>query len=208
MVAPSPWTTWLFIATADRRSSHGHRQHRERMPTTSVGGTVREITACVTARRELTESRWSPVNNSGWARGMVPRTRYLTPAVSVPYRAQIGTAATRIAAASHQRWDFFGAGGLIHFGTLYHGTLLQFIWQSIFRATFLQILHENFINPLYQSYSPMFQLQFCYGNHAQTCTRSRLNLGSKIDPPHCQTKFQSWVSLTAWLQVGLSPNSS
>jgi hypothetical protein len=103
---------------------------------------------------------------------------------------------------------FFGAGGLIHFGTLYHGTLLQFIWQSIFRATFLQILHENFINPLYQSYSPMFQLQFCYGNHDQTCTGSRLNLGSKIYPPHCQTKFQSWVSLTALLQVGLSPNSS
>jgi hypothetical protein len=40
---------------------------------------------------------------SGWTREMVPRMRYLTPALSVPYRAQIGTAATRIAAASHRR---------------------------------------------------------------------------------------------------------
>ena len=44
-VHTSPWTTGLFIATAVRRSSHGHEQHRERMPTTLVGGTVREITA-------------------------------------------------------------------------------------------------------------------------------------------------------------------
>jgi hypothetical protein len=40
---------------------------------------------------------------SGWTRGMVPRMRYLTPALSIPYRAQIGTAAARITAASHRR---------------------------------------------------------------------------------------------------------
>jgi hypothetical protein len=37
--------TGLFIAAAVRRSPDGHGLHRERMSTTSVGDTVREITA-------------------------------------------------------------------------------------------------------------------------------------------------------------------
>jgi hypothetical protein len=72
------------------------------MLTTSVEDTVREIAAWVTPR----QSHWVTVaagEVSGWTREMVPRVRYLTPVLSVSYRAQIGTAATRIAAASHRR---------------------------------------------------------------------------------------------------------
>ena len=66
------------------------------MPTTSVEDTVREIAAWVTPR----QSHWVTVaagEVSGWTREMVPRMRYLTPALSVPYRAQIGMVATQIA---------------------------------------------------------------------------------------------------------------
>jgi hypothetical protein len=47
---------------------------------------------------KVTESRWPPVKNSGWTREMAPRTSYPSPALSVPHRARIRTAAARIAA--------------------------------------------------------------------------------------------------------------
>jgi hypothetical protein len=58
---------------------------------------------------------------SGWTRGRVPRMRYLTPALSVPYRARIRTAAARIFAQRGRRRWAHNAGSLIHIRALYHG---------------------------------------------------------------------------------------
>jgi len=109
----------------------------------------------------------------------------------------ISTPAQIAARKGRRRWAR-GAGNLIHFGHCTMALLHQSAWQSSFSANLLPIWCSDGASFLYQSYSPMFQLQLCYGNHTQTCTGSCLNLGSKIDPPHCQTRFQSSVSLTVW----------
>jgi hypothetical protein len=49
---------------------------------------------------------------------------------------------------------------------------MQSVCQSKIRATFLLISCDNSIIPLDQSYSPINQLQSCYGDHAQTCVGS------------------------------------
>jgi hypothetical protein len=58
--------------------------------------------------------------DSGWTRGMTPRTSYPPPALSTPYRTQIRTAATRIVAGivgGEMRWR----SDLVQ--ALYHGKL-------------------------------------------------------------------------------------
>jgi hypothetical protein len=79
------------------------------------------------------------------------------------------------------------AGSLIR--SLYHGIHLQLTWQSNLELDFLLISCNNPIIPLHRSYSPINQLQSCYGGHAQTCAGSCSNLGSKIASSHCQTRF-------------------
>jgi hypothetical protein len=75
---------------------------------------------------------------------------------------------------------------------------MQLVCQSKIRATFLLISCDNPIIPLHQSYSPINQLQSCYGDHAQTCVGSCSNLGSKIASSYCQTRFSLQ---TAWQPI-------
>jgi hypothetical protein len=121
IVSTPSWLLAQFIGTVVRRSFHDHGQHRECMLTTSVGGTMREITACVTARRELTESRWSPVNNSGWL-GYGSTYAWFDSGVirSLP-RTNPDGGGTNFGAERSPAVRVCRAGDLIHLGTLYHG---------------------------------------------------------------------------------------
>ena len=53
----------------------------------------------------------------------------------------------------------------------------QLAWQSKFRAVFLQILHCNFVNTLYQSCRVTNQLQSNYRDQTHLSTGSCLDLG-------------------------------
>jgi hypothetical protein len=84
----------------------------------------------------------------GWLPARRRRRSFYPEALSGYQRAWILTAAARIfAQGGHRRWGR-RAGDLIYSRSLYHRRLIQYVWQSIFKATFLQIFHKNFINSL------------------------------------------------------------
>jgi hypothetical protein len=91
---------------------------------------------------------------------------------------------------------------------LYHWRLIQCVWQSIFKATFLSNLHGNRSKSLQQYCSAINQLHLCYLVLSQKGSRSCMNLVLKLLSVHCQFEFSDLNSLIAIVWAGLSPSFS
>jgi hypothetical protein len=68
--------------------------------------------------------------------------------------------------------------------------LIQSTCKSMFSIDLLQILCNDWINSLYQSYSLINQLQLCYIVHPQKVTGSSLELSPKFMQFQCQSEFR------------------
>jgi hypothetical protein len=165
------------------------------MPTTSVGGTVREITACVTARREFTESRWSPVNNSGWLGvwchvRVIWLRRYPFPTTHEPGRWW------------HEFWrrEVAGGEGLSHWRSDPSRDTVP--WRGSFWWTDRASLGHIFSNICMRtsstlctiSYRPTVNLQLCHNAYHQIVTESHSKSSSKFTPSHCYWKFSPGIA--------------
>jgi hypothetical protein len=67
--------------------------------------------------------------------------------------------------------------------------LLWDAWQSRFKEAFLQILCDNLIIHLHQSYRSIIHVHFCYSISSQIPTRSWSNYSPKIAQSHCFSEF-------------------
>jgi hypothetical protein len=79
---------------------------------------------------------------------------------------------------------------LLIFLLLYHCKLLHSVWQSKWQRGLLQILCNDWINSLYQSYRLIKQLQLCYIVHPQKVTGSSLELSPKFMQFHGHSEFR------------------
>jgi hypothetical protein len=85
---------------------------------------------------------------------------------------------------------------------LYHRILIQSACQSNLQGDLFPNSCGDSTISLYQSCSPMIQLQSCYSNHSQTITGSWSNPISKLAELHCYPLFSSLANC----QLDFRPN--